>query len=163
MRDVHSAGCEECHAAIATQAPESRLDPISDFADEHPDFRLSIRRAIKPPQIERVLQTATLQADPGLRYPHDVHLDPKGVKSPTGPAATGGRVVLDCGDCHVPDGTGVGLPPVEMARHCQSCHRLAIDLQAPDRQIDHGDVDRARTGVREVYAALAIERFPGSW
>lgn len=160
MRRVAALGCAQCHADLARYAPQSKLGKFADFADEHPDFRLSIRRADDPEKIERIAQTPALRHDAGLKYPHDVHLDPKGVKSPQGPAATGGRVRLECADCHRPDAAGVGFEPVTMARHCQSCHRLAIDPQAPAREVPHGGPEAVAVSVREIYANLAVARFP---
>ena len=48
----------------------------------------------------------------GLKFPHDVHLAPAGVKSPRG------DVRLECASCHLPDAAGVRFEPVSMQAHC---------------------------------------------
>jgi hypothetical protein len=160
MRTADTVGCVQCHGNVRTYSPLTTLGNVSDFARDHPPFRLSIRQSGPGHPVQRVTQTAALRNDTGLVFPHDMHLDKAGIKSPSGPAATGGRVVLACADCHVPDTAGTGFEPVTMARHCQSCHRLSVDPQAPERQVPHARPEVVAVAVREIYASLAVDRFP---
>lgn len=160
MRSADTVGCVQCHGNVRAYSPLTTLDNVSDFARDHPAFRLSMRQRAQGHPIERVTQTAALRNDTGLVFPHDIHLDKHGIKSPTGPAGTGGRVVLACAGCHKPDASGTGFEPVTMARHCQSCHRLSVDPQAPERQAPHARPELVEVAVREVYASLAVDRFP---
>lgn len=162
MRTVDAIGCVQCHADVRRHAPTTGLANISDFARDHPAFRLSVRTAAAGAQMERVVQTPTLQSDPGYSFPHDLHLAKAGIKSPDGPPATGGRVVLECASCHTLDAASVRYEPVRMDRHCQSCHRLSVDPQAPDRQVQHGKPEVVRTAIREIFASLAVDRYPVS-
>jgi Cytochrome c7 and related cytochrome c len=162
MRSADTVGCVQCHGNVRAYSPLTTLDNVSDFARDHPPFRLSMRQRTQGHPVQRVTQTAALRNDTGLVFPHDVHLDKRGIKSPTGPASTGGRVVLACADCHVPDAPGTGFEPVSMARNCQSCHRLSVDPQAPEREVPHAKPETVAVAVREIYASLALDRVPVS-
>lgn len=161
MRTADTVGCAQCHGNIRSYSALTTLGNVSDFATGHPAFRLSIRQ----PDAKTVLrtpQTAALRNDTGLIFPHDIHLDQQGIKSPTGPAATKGRVVLKCASCHTLDAAGVRFEPVRMASSCQSCHRLSVDPQAPEREVPHARPADVSVAVREIYASLAVDRFPVS-
>lgn len=161
MRTADTIGCVQCHANVRAYSALTTLGNVSDFAKDHPPFRLSMRqRGAQPPAVVRTVQGPGLRNDTGLVFPHDAHLDPAGIKSPTGPAATGGRVVLECAACHQLDAAGVRFAPVTMARHCQSCHRLSVDPQAPERQVPHAKPADVAVAVREIYASLAVDRYP---
>ena len=162
MRVADAVGCVQCHASIHKLSPLTTLADVSDFARDHPPFRLSIRQGSGLPEVRRVAQVAGLQIDTGLSFAHDVHLAKAGIKSPTGPVATGGRVVLDCASCHSLDAASARYEPVRMDKHCQSCHRLSVDPQAPERQVPHAKPEVVRTAVREIYASLAVDRYPVS-
>ena len=162
MRVVDAVGCVQCHSSIRSYSPKTLLGNVSDFAREHPAFRLSIRQSAAQPVVQRVAQTPALKETTALKFPHDLHLAKAGIKSPTGPAATGGRVVLECAGCHTLDATAARYEPVRMEKHCQGCHRLSVDPQAPERQVPHGKPEVVRTAVREIYASLAVDRFPAN-
>lgn len=162
MRVTDTLGCAQCHGAIRSHSPLTVLGNVSDFAREHPPFRLSIRSHDAAQPIQRLRQDAQLRNDTGLRFSHAQHLDAAGIRSPRGPAASGGRVVLGCADCHTPDAAGAQFEPVTMARHCQSCHRLSVDPQASAREVPHARPDQVQLALREIYAGLAVERFPAS-
>ncbi|MEO7937865.1 MAG: cytochrome c3 family protein [Burkholderiaceae bacterium] len=162
MRTTDTVGCAQCHGNIRAFTPLTTLENVSDFATQHPEFRLSIRQHDAARSVQRVRQTAQLRNDTGLVFPHDIHLAAKGIKSPTGPAATSGRVVLECASCHTLDAAGVRFEPVTMAQNCQSCHRLSVDPQAPEREVPHARPEVVEVAVREIYASLAVDRFPVS-
>ena len=158
MRVVDAVGCVQCHEKIKTFAPDASLRNVSDFANDHPPFRLSIATPKGPSS--RVEQTKVLQVDSGLKFPHDVHLDKSGIKSPLASQKAGGRVVLECKNCHEKDAAGVRFEPVRMEKHCQECHRLSVDPQVPLREVPHAAPVKVNVAVRDIYAGLAIEQFP---
>jgi len=161
MRTADTVGCVQCHGNVRAYSALTTLDNVSDFAKDHPPFRLSMRqRETQPAHVLRVRQTPALRNDTGLVFPHDIHLAKAGIKSPTGPAGTGGRVVLECANCHVSDVAGARFEPVTMAKHCQSCHRLSVDPQVPERQVPHAKPADVAVAVREIYAGLAVDRYP---
>lgn len=160
MRTPDAIGCEACHADIKAYSPLTALGNVSDFAKDHPPFRLSIRAPGAAGAVVRTAQTTHPRNDTGLKFPHDIHLARTGIKSPNGPATTGGRVVQVCADCHRLDAAGVRYEPVRMDKHCQACHRLSVDPQAPERQVPHASPAQVSTAVREIYASLAVDRYP---
>ena len=160
MRTTDTVGCAQCHGNIRTYAPLTTQANVSDFAREHPEFRLSVRQRDDAKTVLRVRQTPQLREDSGLVFPHDIHLAKAGIKSPTGPATSGGRVVLECASCHTPDAAGARFEPVTMAKNCQSCHRLSVDPQSPEREVPHASPDVVEVAVREIYASLAMDRYP---
>ncbi len=160
MRSADTVGCVQCHANVRSYSALTTLGNVSDFARDHPPFRLSIRQQDKGHPVQRSTQTAALRNDTGLVFPHDIHLAKLGIKSPAGPASTGGRVVLECANCHTPDVAGARFEPVTMAKNCQSCHRLSVDPQVPQREVPHAGPEVVEVAVREIYASLALDRFP---
>ena len=164
MKKVDAIGCVECHDNIKAYAAKSKLDDIGDFADKHPPFKLSMVQADGAPgslpTVKRVAQTPALKNPNGLKFPHDVHLAKAGIKSPTGERAKQGRVVLECANCHVHNAAGDGFETVRMEKNCQGCHRLAVSPQAPERQMPHGKPADVAVAVREMYASLALDRYP---
>jgi len=131
--------CVDCHRDIHAHAPDAHVKNASDFANAHPAFVLSVR-------------------DPHLAFPHDKHLDPRGVRSPAH-----GRVRLDCANCHVPDASKRTFEPITMARACQECHRLDIEPAVTTREVPHGDPRAAVAMIEEFYAALALNGVPDSF
>ena len=162
MKTADVIGCEQCHSDIRRHSPKTALGNVSDFARNHPEFRLSIRQSMDPPVVQRVLRSAGLRNDTGLKFPHDIHMARVGIKSPTGPASTGGRVLLECDSCHRLDAASARFEPVRMAQSCQGCHRLSVDPQAPQREVPHATPAEVATAVREIYASLAVDRYPVS-
>jgi predicted CXXCH cytochrome family protein len=131
--------CVDCHRDVHAKEPDARVKDVADFANAHPAFALAVR-------------------DPHLAFPHDKHLDPHGVRSPTR-----GRVRLDCASCHVPDASKRMFEPISMARACQECHRLDIEPAMTTREVPHGDPRAAVAMIEEFYAALALNGVPDSF
>ena len=131
--------CVGCHRDIHAVTPEAQVKNVADFKEAHPPFRLA-------------------SFDPHLAFPHDKHLDPRGVRSPTR-----GRVRLDCGSCHVPDASKRMFEPISMARACQECHRLDIEPAVTTREVPHGDPRAAVAMIEEFYASLALNGVPDSF
>lgn len=160
MKKVDAISCESCHANVKAYAPSSKLQNVGDFGHEHPEFRLSMRVGPQPLAVASVERTPGLKESSGLKFPHDVHLAPKGIKSPNGPASTGGRVVLECSNCHQIDSAGVRYQPIRMDRDCGACHRLGVDAQNPTRQVPHAPPQAVVAALRDQFAALALEQNP---
>ena len=87
-----------------------------------------------------------------LVFPHDVHLDPKGVRSPLQ-----GRMKLECKSCHTPDAARVRFEPVSMTKHCQECHQLQFEPAVTTREVPHGKPAAAVVVIEEFYANLALQ------
>ena len=141
--------CVNCHRSLASRVKGTEVANASDFAGDHPAFRLSM---LEGDAVRKVRQDSNeLSENSNLDFPHDKHLDPAGVKSPTR-----GRVVLDCGACHTPDASRRNFQPITMERHCRECHRLEFEPAVTTREVPHGRPAEAVNVVNDFYANLAL-------
>ncbi len=149
--------CVDCHRNLSGRMAGIESGDASDFARGHPPFRLTFPGG--DGVLERVRQGAKPILEPtNLVFPHALHLDAKGVKSPGR-----GRVRLECASCHAPDASKRAFEPVSMAKHCQECHRLEFEPAVTSREVPHGDPAAAATVVEEFYANLALKGTPDSF
>jgi hypothetical protein len=102
--------CTACHRDIKnhTAGGKSSLDNVTDFPTGHP---------------EHTRRHAPSSAAVALNFPHDKHLDPKGVLMPDK-----NRKVLTCDSCHQPDAAGRFMRPVNYEKTCKDCHPLSVQL-----------------------------------
>lgn len=149
--------CAQCHARMEQAASRTELLKVSDFAQDHPHFRLSI---VDPADggVRRVRQRdpqAPLVERSNLKFNHTLHLDARGVRAPRG-----GRTVLACGDCHEAGEAGGRMQPVSMERHCSSCHALTFEPNVTRREVPHAPLEEVERTLREFYARLVIGDVP---
>lgn len=146
--------CTNCHGSIHASAPKSQLANIRDFATDHPPFKLAMLTGKN--QVSRILQSdkTKLVEKSGLKFPHDVHLDKRGIKSPKG------KITMECKNCHTADAAGVRFEPIKMERHCGDCHRMEFEPAVTTRVVPHGDPKLALTTLREFYSSIAIGETP---
>ncbi len=153
--------CTDCHANLKTSHPQTGVMDVADFGKDHPPFKVSMLiRNAKPStkagepnvHIERITQTDKTRyvESSGLKFPHDVHVTTKGVRSPAG------RVQMECKNCHEADETGTRFKPTTMAAHCQSCHSLEFEPEVSSRQVPHGKIADVMATVREHYGLAAL-------
>ncbi|QJR15017.1 cytochrome c3 family protein [Usitatibacter palustris] len=141
--------CTSCHRDIRATSPASTAANVSNFATNHPAFRLSL-----PGEggVRRVRQgQGVIVETSNLVFPHAVHMDPKGVRSPTQ-----GRMTLQCSSCHGPDASKRTFEPINMRKHCQECHQLQFEPAVTTREVPHGSARDAKVVVEEFYANLAL-------
>jgi predicted CXXCH cytochrome family protein len=81
-----------------------------------------------------------------LRFSHLQHLDPKGVKAPTG------ERILGCQDCHKPNSSGRDMLPIRMEIHCSGCHSLLFDEHDPTSGVPHGNIEAVYKTLREHFS-----------
>ena len=147
--------CADCHRDITRAATDASSENVTDFARDHPPFRLSLRDADRPQTVRRVRQDESeLTERSNFKFSHKQHLDPRGLRAP------GGRKVLECGACHVPNDDGQRMAPIAWERHCQACHALSFDPQRTDRQVPHGSVELVAATLQEFYARMALGAGP---
>jgi predicted CXXCH cytochrome family protein len=150
--------CVACHAnpgTASTLAADSVR--VTDFERDHPEFRVTLRvpaRDEAAATVDRVRIDKTVRERSGLKFPHSKHLDPEGVNTPSG------RLVLGCGDCHVPQPGSAAMQPIRMETHCQRCHELSFDPRDPPRTVPHGPVEGVLTSLVEYYAAAYLAGYP---
>ncbi|HZR35017.1 MAG TPA: FHA domain-containing protein [Nevskia sp.] len=160
----HDAQCTDCHARPEQRFAGIKLQPAADFSSHHPVFSPRVARYDSATRQFRWIQASQdqpemLHSDTNLKYPHDKHLDPKGIKSPTG------KRVLACADCHQPDASGVSFKPIDMQQHCAECHRLDFDPDDPERTVPHAQPAQVVGVIRDYYARAALAggvRKPGA-
>ena len=150
--------CTDCHQNLKSRHPQTGVADVAEFAKEHPPFKVSMllpgktgaAAIVRVPQDDK---TRFVEAS-GLKFPHDVHLNPKGLRGPNGTA------LMECKNCHVPDETGTRFKPVTMGEHCQSCHSLEFEPKSTTRQVPHGKIADVIATVQEHYAQVALADTP---
>ncbi|WP_340108809.1 cytochrome c3 family protein [Pikeienuella sp. HZG-20] len=161
-----SSVCTDCHADLKAVAASTTLFNVSDFADEHPQFRPTLVTgvastedgALKPTVARAPLDPRyPLTEESGLKFPHDVHLNKDGVRGL-------GRVSdkiwdLTCQSCHLPQADGALMRPVEMERDCGYCHELVFQPEnfSVLRELPHAKAAEVQEIVHDYYAARALE------
>ncbi|MFN7782319.1 MAG: cytochrome c3 family protein [Lysobacterales bacterium] len=155
-----TALCVDCHQAlpeVAThrgmaRAEQAFAQAVTAFrADAHPSFRLSLLRfdaAASTWSTERIRSEPALppRESSNLKFPHDVHLDPKRVY-----VRGEGDRALGCVDCHRLNVDGEHFEPITMENSCRSCHGLGFDEDEPERQLPHAAVRAAVLALEEHY------------
>jgi predicted CXXCH cytochrome family protein len=147
--------CITCHRDLKGKMPDTTLANATDFATNHPGFKVTIWQGPGKNDVVRVAQTdkAKLVQRSHLKFPHDEHLK----TSLRGPK---GRKTLDCRSCHVPDTSGRGFEPIAMKTACVECHTLEFEPAVTTRQVPHGSVDDALLTIQEFYASIALNNIP---
>ena len=159
--------CADCHATLSQRVAEhadasgakagavslSAAD-VTDFGMDHPEFRVSLPEWSADGQYapRRVaLGSSGVAERSGLKFPHDLHLAPEGIRGPDGDR------VLVCASCHRPDAGGATMQPVDFESMCQDCHRLTFDITEPGRQVPHAKIEEILYTLDEFYARRALE------
>jgi predicted CXXCH cytochrome family protein len=147
--------CVTCHGSLKIFDAGTTLANVSDFAVNHPPFKLSLWKGPKSGDVVRVSQTdkANLIEQSHLKFPHDLHLKTS-VRGPKG------RRTLECRSCHVPDASGKGFEPIVMKTACIECHTLEFEPAVTTRQVPHGSVDDVMLTMQEFYANIALNNIP---
>jgi len=150
----HQNLCAGCHANLPAGVD---LQNATDFLDDHPDFKVSLKRPLSQADgaalwvVEHVPLAASKDADlSNLKFNHKVHLDPEGIITPAGTR------VVECAECHTPDPGGARMQPISMDEHCSDCHTLAFDPDEPTRTVPHGDADAVVQALVEYYSARLL-------
>jgi len=150
------AFCVACHRDIRARFQPAASMNVSDFAKDHPAFRLTLVDESGP---KRVRQGAgPIVEKSSLAFPHATHLDPRGIRSPLD-----GRAKLECKSCHQPDASRRMFEPMSMTKHCQGCHNLQFEPAVTTREVPHGKPADAVTVIEEFYANLALKGVPDSF
>ncbi|AOW78260.1 hypothetical protein A3Q34_16265 [Colwellia sp. PAMC 20917] len=154
LSDYSQQICVNCHVNISQDKRNNReYGSATDFEGHHPAFSVSMlkpiiaNRKITSWQTERhLLNDNKITEKSNLKFPHKLHMDPKGIKSATG------DVQLACNSCHEPETNGMAMKPITMEKNCQSCHQLTFDPEDPQRVVPHGSPADVVMMMREYYA-----------
>lgn len=148
--------CTDCHADLKRRKPNTSVEDVTDFGSDHPEFRVTVLASRPAPDNDEGLSWRSVRLDRNdpehfiehshLKFSHAQHLDPKGVKSPTG------ERVLSCQDCHKPNASGRDMQPIRMETHCSGCHSLRFDEHDPTSGVPHGDLPGMYKTLREHFS-----------
>ncbi len=122
---------------------------VTDFADDHPEFRPSVVLEAGSAARTRVSVVDKPREQSGLRFAHREHLV-EHLNTPQG------DVTLGCADCHQAEPYGTVMKSIVFEDTCQRCHSLAFDTRRPDRQALHGDPARLSEDLFEFYGSQAL-------
>ncbi|MGV3743469.1 MAG: cytochrome c3 family protein [Burkholderiaceae bacterium] len=155
-RNFTSENCSDCHADIKESYPKTQTQNVSDFAKEHPPFRIQHTSFNESDRFVRTRQVKgiALREPTSLKFPHDVHLAKGGVNSPKG------KVNMECKNCHSPTPDGIGFKAVTMKADCQSCHDLKFEPSVSSREVPHGSEQDVLNTLREFYSYVGMHKVP---
>jgi hypothetical protein len=150
--------CTDCHARLDKLKSDPLVENAADFGSAHPEFRLAVlsqNELVAPgqwaPQWLDSSNAATFKETSHLKFSHAQHLNPKGIKSPTG------ERVLQCADCHRPNSSGRQMMPIRMETQCSGCHSLHFDEHDPTSGVPHGSLQSMFRVLREHFSAQYLE------
>jgi len=137
--------CVACHGDIKRLSVNSKTGNVSEFANDHPAFHLTlpdVKEGVRVPQADHPVERS------GLKYSHKVHLDKEGVSTPQG------DTLMQCQDCHKLDASGEHFAAMTMEKSCQSSGCHALDFTEPvEGVVPHGSERAVMSRLRELYAA----------
>ncbi|MEO5706156.1 MAG: cytochrome c3 family protein [Alteraurantiacibacter sp.] len=152
MEPTRQRFCADCHTTLDARLTDTALGNARDFGTMHPEFMLAVLPRDGATEAVRVSQATNPRSFPGLKFPHDVHLDARsGVTQMSRRLGTraGYGGVLECSDCHEPTADGSRFLPVSMEEDCEACHSLVYDkVGSTYRTLSHGDIDQAEADLR---------------
>jgi hypothetical protein len=162
--DTGSRSCIACHGDLRKLDPNTPLQNVTDFGSGHPDFSLAL---LEPERVGGDTVWRTRMSPSGfrprpeehsnLKFSHQVHMDGRGIKSPTGDQK------LACADCHQTDASGRSMAPIRMEQHCSRCHSLQFDENDSSTAVPHGDLKLMFTALEEHFSRMFLQQItPGA-
>lgn len=146
-----SSGCVACHGDLKRKYANTTRANVHDFGSDHPPFHITLpdgKNIIRVRQDEK----GRLVEKSRLKYSHQVHLDKKGVSSPSG------RTVMVCRDCHQTDEAGTHFAPMNMQKTCQQSRCHALYFTGPvEGVVPHGSEREVMNKLREYYAKWLVD------
>ena len=144
--------CSDCHSNLLAKLDIAPVHNVSDFGNDHPQFRPTIW--IDP--VKNIRKRISLDDKPeeisNLKFPHKTHLDRNKMRNPK----TGIKEQLNCSSCHITSQSGIYMLPIKMEEHCGDCHILNFDRSAPERLVSHGTSKLVYRELQEYYASQAL-------
>lgn len=153
--------CADCHGALKSKLPDTKLADAGDFGRSHPDFQpvLIAGWSGERPLLQRAALAQRPREESGLKFPHAMHLS-----TTNGVAQMARRLggsygfgqALECKDCHDPSPDGARFQPVSMEEDCAMCHDLAFDrVGGTLRTLRHGQPAQVVADLRDFYRGRA--------
>lgn len=148
QKPAKEAFCADCHDALDTRLTDTAIGNASDFGKKHPQFEPALFTEYRQKKPVRVSLDDRPEELSGLKFPHDLHLNPQGGAARMAISlgtARGYGEPLQCSNCHMADKSGVGFAPVKMESACESCHSLVYGNQGGTFQsLRHGNIQDIR-------------------
>ena len=122
--------CVNCHGAIKDIHPNTSLSPVNGFDKTHPDFTI-----LKNSKTDKSK----------VKLNHQYHLSSIEVDDPK---AEGGKRLMECQDCHVPDPSSLKegvFKEITFEEFCSSCHKLSVGSAAAMLNVPHQTTQLVRT------------------
>lgn len=135
------AFCGDCHKDLKTRLTDTQLADAHDFGRSHPQFRPLYFASFGAAKPVRAAAGSVPVERSGLKFPHDVHMNPRGGAARMAVSLPRYGQPLECKDCHVPGGDKVSFKAVEMEPACEACHSLVSGRTASGfGKLRHGDL-----------------------
>jgi hypothetical protein len=156
--------CADCHTDLRARLHDTRLASASDFSHGHPEFQplVLVNWNGEQPQLQRALLSQRPREMSNLKFPHALHLDPRGGAAQMGRTLRqryGFGDTLQCSNCHVPTPDGTRFQPIDMETDCGMCHSLAFDqLGGVTRTLRHGAPQQVVGDILALYRAGGPQR-----
>ncbi len=148
QKPASEAFCADCHDTLDTRLTDTSLGNAHDFGKEHPQFRPTFYAAYGAKEPVRVSLDKKPVEKSGLKFPHDVHMNPRGGAARMAITLADYGKPLECKDCHTLTGDKIGFKPVEMEDSCESCHSLVSGRGGGGfTSLRHGDVKKFREDI----------------
>lgn len=158
MEPASQQFCADCHETLDTRLTDTALGNASDFGKAHPQFQAVLYTELRQTEPARISLGDKPRERSGLKFPHDIHLDPQGGAARMAislGSRSGYGEPLDCQDCHQATSDRSSFEAVDMEADCESCHSLVYDrVGSTFRTLRHGDVDQMMADLR------AMDRSP---
>ncbi|QFT78674.1 cytochrome c3 family protein [Erythrobacter sp. THAF29] len=154
--------CADCHSDLDTRLSDTQLANAHDFGKQHPQFRPTFYASLGADEPVRMsLDTPLIEAS-GLKFPHNVHMDPQGGAARMALSLPGYGAPLECSDCHEETDDRIGFKPVVMESACESCHSLISGRSSAGfTKLRHGDIDDLRADLARVNRGQRRAMIPG--
>jgi hypothetical protein len=158
--------CADCHGDLRARLPDTRLGSATNFENDHPEFQpaVLVQWNGDQPQIQRVALNRRPLEMSNLKFPHALHLLPRGGAAQMGRTLSsryGFGQQLECADCHVPTPDGARFQPVDMESDCSMCHSLSFDqIGGTIRTLRHGEPAQVIADIQALYRAGGPQRPP---
>jgi hypothetical protein len=151
--------CGDCHRTLDARLTDTELGNAHDFGKTHPQFRPTFYAAYGAKESVRL----SLDKEPiersGLKFPHDVHMDPRGGAARMALNLRQYGEPLACKDCHTLAADKIGFKPVKMKDSCESCHSLVSGRSGGGfTSLRHGDLKKFREDIANL--RQGAERVP---
>jgi hypothetical protein len=169
QQPASEAFCADCHSNLDSRLTDTKLADAHDFGKAHPEFRPVYFASFGASRPVRAAAGSTPLEKSGLKFPHDVHMDPRGGAARMAVSLAQYGKPLECKDCHQLNADRIGFKDVTMEDACEGCHSLVSGRTATGfSKLRHGDVkdlaeDLARISTGPRATPASTRKRPGQF